>query len=109
MNKGGAPKGNQNAAKGRQATQALEIACAIHSGERDLESVVEGNGMKTLVKLWLKQIEDAQEEGDAAKMKLITERLDGRPRQAVDIGGQDENPLLAEVRRTIVDTGNKDS
>jgi len=104
-----APKGNTNAKRGFQATQALELACAIHAGERDLESVVEGNGMKTLVKLWLKQIEDAQEEGDAAKMKLITERLDGRPRQAVDIGGQEENPLLQEVRRTIVDSGNKDS
>lgn len=107
MNKGGAPKGNTNASKGRQATQALEIACAIHAGERDLESVVEGNGMKTLVKLWLKQIEDAEQEGDAAKMKLITERLDGRPRQAVDIGGQEDNPVQTKSTFNFIPVSNK--
>jgi len=58
---GGAPKGNQNAVRGFQATRALELACEIHAGEKTLDNIVSGNGMKTLVKLWLKQIEDAQE------------------------------------------------
>jgi len=96
----GAPIGNKNAAKGFQATHALEIALRVHQGEKDIDELA--SGVKTLVQLWLKQIEDAVESGDPAKMKLITERLDGRPRQAVDVGGQDDNPIVSEIRRKIV-------
>ena len=88
-----APLGNTNARRGFQATHALELALSVWEGEKSLESIVEGNGTKALVKLWLKQIEEAAAEGNTDKMKLITERLDGRPRQAVDIGVQEDNPL----------------
>jgi hypothetical protein len=36
--------------------------------------------------------------GDPAFCKMIGDRVDGLPRQTVDLGGQDENPLEVAIK-----------
>jgi len=111
-NKGGQP-GNNNASKGRQATHALELMVKLidEYGDEpiDWDKVEVVSSIKPLMRMWEHQVRNAMKDGDKGALTMIVERLDGRPRQAIDVGGQDENPLLAEVRRTIVDSGHRDS
>ena len=89
----GAPEGNTNARRGFRAKQALEIALKIQSGELSLSNVVEGNGMKALVQIWLKQLTKSIDEGDNGSASMIVDRLDGKPMQAVESSGPDGGPI----------------
>lgn len=94
----GAPKGNNNAFKGRKALQALERAIEFRDGLKDMPA---GKEYSVLVDMWCKQIDKALE-GDNGSMTMIVERLDGKPKQAIVGGDEDDNPILTEVRRVIV-------
>jgi hypothetical protein len=41
-------------------------------------------------------------EGDLPALKELGDRLDGKPAQALDVGGQADNPVITEVVRRIV-------
>ncbi len=98
----GAPKGNTNSATGKEGRRALEIALDNYDFESEdpfgnLEVI---GRVKTLVLMWEPIIKKAMVEGDLAAMKEINDRLDGRPAQAIAIGGDAENPLslvIAEI------------
>ncbi len=79
MAKSGAPKGNQNAVKGFQARQALDVALG-HEGK----DVQVSTKMKTLVKIWNAQIKKAKD-GDNHSAAMIVDRLDGKAAQSIQI------------------------
>ncbi len=82
-----APVGNTNAAKGALYNQALKRALARAGGNVDggLNKVTDN-----LVKAALA--------GEQWAIKEVADRMDGRPAQALDIGGQPGNPVLVEKR-----------
>lgn len=86
----GAPKGNQNSAKGREATKALFQALAVASGQKEPEDVL--TRYQVLVEMWNKQIISALE-GDKASLQMIVERTDGKPKQAIVGGDDDDQPI----------------
>ena len=73
----GAPKGNNNAGKGRMATHALEMA--VENGGK---AVQVASGIQVLVDIWNVQVEKALE-GDQQAANAIMDRLDGKPAQTV--------------------------
>lgn len=101
-----APKGNSNAVRGYEATRALEKALAEESTGIEGEYVAK---FSALVDIWRKQIEMAKE-GNPTSAAMIVDRMEGRPKQAMDIGGQEDNPFIVkEITRNIVDPNDTDS
>ena len=94
----GAPKGNKNGSRGRKATEALLRAIDVRDG---LKEMPEGESYSVLVAMWDKQIEKALE-GDGGAMNMVVERLEGKPKQALVGGDEDDNPIIHEIRRRIV-------
>ena len=76
-----APRGNNNAGVGREATRALEKALAIRSGDADGDRLI--TRFKTLVEIWDKQI-DAALEGELNSAREIFDRIEGKPVQAIN-------------------------
>jgi len=85
----GAPKGNKNASKGRRATMALERAIDVRDGQAEMP---QGEEYSVLVEMWDKQI-DLALDGDKGSLAMIAERLDGKPKQAVVGGDEDDAPI----------------
>ena len=79
-----APIGNKNAAKAKPWQEAIERALEIHK-PREQRVKLEALAVSLVAKAM---------EGDMAALKEIGDRLDGKPRQQVDIGGQTDNPLV---------------
>lgn len=84
---GGAPIGNQNAAKSRLIEQALIRAIK----QRDLEA---GDG-ETLRKIAEAQIDRALA-GDPVSFDKVADRLDGKPAQQIDHGNAGGAPFIVK-------------
>lgn len=94
---GGAPKGNTNGTTGGDGRRALEMALDNYGSDNPKKAI---GRISTLMLMWQPIIEKAMGEGDLSAMKEINDRLDGRPAQAISIGGDVENPLsviIAEI------------
>lgn len=91
----GAPKGNQNAAKGKEWADALRYALANYEDAK----VERGKALKAIA---LKVVEKAVE-GEKDSVQEIGNRLDGKPAQA--IVGDADSPLemIHRIERVIVD------
>lgn len=88
----GAPIGNRNGANAKIAKQALERALELRSPTERY---------RALIDIWNKQIEQALE-GNNDSARMIIERLDGKPAQAIE--GPDGGPIqLQQVELLIVD------
>lgn len=83
---GGAPKGNNNAGKGRRFASTLEAR------------IEELGAMKEIVNALINKAID----GDMQAIKEIGDRLDGKPKQQIDVGGQEDNPLVTAIQVTLV-------
>lgn len=79
----GAPKGNKNATKNRPWAEAIRRAALQYE-------TTEVGRKEALFKIAWKLIEKALE-GDAAAIRELGDRLDGKPSQA--IVGDDDGPL----------------
>lgn len=87
----GAPKGNTNAAKGKDWRDAIIDALAE-----------EGPGYKEgLLKVARTLVRDAIT-GDIYKIKEIGDRIDGKAAQSVELSGSEEAPLRVDARVTFV-------
>jgi len=101
----GAPLGNNNAGRGREATKALESALLRRAGETpDRETI---SRFSVLEQIWDKQIDKAlagdPKDVDNQSAQMIIDRLEGKPRQSMEISGDEDNPLtINEITRTIV-------
>jgi hypothetical protein len=83
----GAPTGNQNASKGKRFASVLEKRI---EELKAMDGIVDALITKAL-------------EGDMPAIKEVADRLDGKPRQQVDLGGQDgENPLVTAINIRFV-------
>jgi hypothetical protein len=87
VNKGGAPKGNQNATKGRLWNEAIRKVLA----EGDKQALVRV----------ARKLVNAAEEGDIQAIRELGDRLDGKPNQS--ISGPDDGPIHHKVEQVIVD------
>ena len=95
-NKGGQP-GNNNAGRGQQARQALELAIANNGEDKQVAS-----GMQILYNIWKVQVLKAMD-GDQAATNAIMDRLDGKPGQSLMLTGDEDNPVaISRVERVIV-------
>lgn len=83
---GGAPKGNNNAAKGRQWAQAIQVA--LNRREKD--------GRAGLIEL-ADTLIDAALAGDMTAMKEIGDRLDGKAKQQTEVTGEGGGPVGIKV------------
>ena len=84
-----APKGNQNAKKGRKWREALNDA--LHDDPEALFRIA-------------KKVVALAEEGDIQSIKEIGDRLDGKPTQRV-AGDEDEAPLFPSVIELVKPKG----
>jgi len=86
-----APIGNDNARKGKESTRALEQALSeLSGGAQEAEQIERFTFLK---EYWKGLLVSGAAENDLAVMKEISDRLEGRPAQAVNLGGQDDNPI----------------
>lgn len=69
-----APRGNRNAAKAKDWETALRRALAQHKETGALVKIAE-------------KVVDSALEGNMLAIKEIGDRLDGKPAQAIDVGG----------------------
>jgi hypothetical protein len=83
-----APNGNTNAVKGKLARVALDRALEIRSPtDRHF----------TLIQIWDKLIDDAID-GDKQAAAMIIDRLDGKPRQEVDVALTQHESALDDLK-----------
>lgn len=100
--KGGAPAGNTNGARGTRWRDAINKALArytradVAAGEA-LDKIAEGVVIAALA-------------GDWEAISEIGNRLDGKPAQALTLGGDAENPLelVQRIERVLVRAHAKD-
>lgn len=86
-----AAPGNQYAAKAKRWTQAIDDALA----QMDKSRV---DGLRTLNELAKALIQKA-EEGDMAALKEIGDRLEGKPKQQMELSSDPESPLTVQIVR----------
>lgn len=94
-NNGGAPKGNQNAAKGKRWQEALVKALAQYESKED--GIQMG---QALCRIANKVVELALS-GDKDSIQEIGNRLDGKPAQALEHSGPDGQPLHVFEKRFV--------
>ena len=82
----GAPLGNQNAAKAKKWTAAIERALAKRSGKEFAEA------LDDLAEKFIAAVEA----GDIAGFRELGDRLDGKPAQQLVHAGDPDNPVRLE-------------
>lgn len=87
--KGGAPFGSAHSAKSREVERTLRRLCEQEDYRR--------------VRQMLDVALDAAAMGDADARKFISEKLDGKPRQAVELTGAGEGPVQIADARSLMD------
>jgi hypothetical protein len=85
-------EGNQVAAKGRTVEKLIERINTQEDSKR--------------LRTGLEKLMDKVADGNQAALEFVTERLDGKARQAVDIGGQEDNPLVTEIIVKVIEARN---
>lgn len=80
-----APKGNQNAKKAKVWSDAIRKALAGDKGR-----------LERLARALL----DKAEEGDMAALREVGDRLEGKPVQSHEVGGDEDNPLSLSIKVT---------
>lgn len=89
-----APQGNQNAAKAKVWSAAIQRAL-------DKRGVSRIEALDALAEKLLGKCD----EGDLGALKELGDRLDGKPAQAVTLGGDADQPLETRVTVRYVDPG----
>jgi hypothetical protein len=85
-------EGNKAAAKGRTVEKLLERILLQEDNKRLRQ------GLEVLM--------NKVAEGDQKALEFVTERLDGKARQAIDVGGQSDNPLVTEIIVKVIEANN---
>ena len=103
----GAPAGNQNAAKAKRWTAAVERALARkatgESAPEDVSDLI--RGIDKAADEFVAQVFEIK---DLGYFKELGDRLEGKPSQALDLGSDPDRPLVQKVIREIVRSPNQD-
>jgi len=84
-----APKGNQNAKKGKLIEDLLRKVCVQEDNKRISQA--------------LSAILDKAAEGDLRCLEFVRDTFDGKPAQSVALSGDEDNPIaVTEIVRKIV-------
>ena len=83
-----APEGNQNAAKSRVFHDAMRKACVQEDFKR----------LRAGVDVAL----DKAAEGERWALELVRDTLDGKPKQQVEVAGEEGGPVAFELIRRVV-------
>lgn len=97
--KGGAPFGNQHAAKGAQWRNAINRALAKRSAVARTDALTE----------IADRLLGAAMMGDVSALRELGDRMDGKSAQQVMITGADGGPVVSRIERVIVDAGTAQS
>ncbi len=104
----GAPEGNQNAAKARQWSAAIERALERRGDPKiNPDSPIERTPrMKALDALADSFIAKLDSEKDLGFYKEFADRLDGKAAQGVIVAGDPDNPLktVTRIERAIIES-----
>lgn len=100
----GAPQGNQNAAKAKRWTEAINRAIAAYP------EPVSTDGCNPLM-VGLNNAATAfvarmMAESDLGFFKEFGDRIEGKPHQSVDVGNPDGTSLFSGIERVILKNGN---
>lgn len=82
---GGAPKGNKNASS-KPFHEAIQRALKKRSRVDQAEALLKVAN----------ELIDKAESGDMDAIKVLADRVDGRPAQSINVGGQPDNPIQTE-------------
>lgn len=90
-------EGNQLAAKGRKVEKMIERALLQENDKRLREGI--------------EKLLDNVANGERWALEFVTDRLDGKPAQAMTLKGDLDNPLtvISKIERAIVDPANTDT
>jgi hypothetical protein len=85
-------EGNQLAAKGRKVEKMIERALLQEDDKRLREGV--------------EKLLDNVANGERWALEFVRDSIDGKPKQAVDVGGQPDNPLVTEIIVKVIEANN---
>ena len=91
-----AQKGNNYAGKAKRWSDAIDRALSKR-GRNDALLALDDLAEKLLAKC---------DEGDMTALKELGDRIEGKPSQSVDIGGQPDNPFVSELLVKMVEARN---
>ena len=91
---GGAPKGNQNAAKGKLWAAAIERALERRKPANERIKAIDELADKLL---------DQCASGNLQALQELGNRLDGKPAQAVQHMGEEGGPVVHTIEMVVVD------
>ncbi len=94
----GAPKGNQNSAKGRLWRDAVNRALAKKGREIGGDGSAIDRGLNVVAEKFI----EACANGEAWALKDLGDRLDGKPAQAVEVSGRDGGPIETKAEWTVL-------
>lgn len=94
----GAPTGNQNAAKAKLWSAAINRALDARTKKEGKDALDE------LAEKLLKKCDEA----DMTALKELGDRLEGKPAASMLVGEDPEYPIYSRLERAIVDAANKD-
>jgi hypothetical protein len=71
-------------------------------GKRCQSVIAERLEAKAALAVIVDALIDKAMDGDLAAAKEIFDRMDGKPKQQVDLGGQEDNPIISEIKVRLV-------
>lgn len=100
----GAPAGNQNAAKAKQWSAAIEREVArLADPTIDPDKPIERSPYMKGLDMLAQKFVAATYGSDIAYFKEFGDRIDGKAQQSVALGNEDGSPLFSKVERVIID------
>ena len=101
----GAPKGNDNAKKGRMWRDAIRYALARRGRQEDAQELAEAGddaamrGLRIIAVKFLEAVED----GGTAEFRELGDRIDGKAVQGVELSGPDGDAMEMKWTVEVVD------
>lgn len=98
------PKGSSNKARSlaklRRLTneQVSEVGTLVLEGNRDALQAIGNDKNASVLKVWMASlVVSSMKKGDPAAFRAILDRICGRPRESITVGGDAANPLELSV------------
>jgi len=74
-------------------------------GKRCQSVIMERLEAKAALAVIVDALIDKAMDGDLAAAKEIFDRVDGKSKQQIDLGGQEDNPVISEIKVRLIKAG----